>query len=56
MPIQLTLKEKHELLTHSSTKNLKDSIMTVEDRPDYRKGQSVYMAVKKNLELTGNWK
>lgn len=54
MPKQLTLREKIELYGRFSEKSISQAIEIVEDRPDYRKGQSVYMALKTNLEKTEN--
>jgi len=50
MPKQLSIKEKVTLYTTYNRIQLKDSIEIVEDKPNYRSGQRVFMALKKNLE------
>jgi len=56
MPKQLTNYEKFELMKHSSFNSLKAAFMEIEDNSNYRKGESVFLAVKKNLEFYNNWK
>jgi hypothetical protein len=50
MTKQLTTEEKVKLYTSFNRIQLKDSIEIVEDKPNYRSGQRVFMALKRNLE------
>ena len=56
MPGQLTTYEKINLLKHADYHCLKDAFSDIEDNANYRKGDSVFLAVKKNLKFYDNWK
>lgn len=52
MPKQLTIKEMFELSHNYEYEDIKSAAEDVEDHPNYRKGQSVFVALKKNLDYS----
>lgn len=57
MPKQLTVREKFMLLNKKGIedRDIKQAILSVEDQPTYRKGNSVFEAVKTNLIKSNIW-
>jgi hypothetical protein len=49
---KLSAREKVQLLHTFNRKAIKEAIRTVEDQPSYRKGNSVYLALERNLKAT----